>query len=254
MHQRTIAALPAAARSFYQPDPLGDIMTKVTWHGHANFQIECDDVSILIDPFFTANPKADCNWEDIAKVDLVLLTHLHSDHVGDAVPLCKKHKAQLGAVVGIPTELLSLGLPPELVFNGIGFNIGGSAEFKGVSITMTEATHTSDAGLPTGFILQMQDGITIYHAGDTGIFSNMQTWGSLYDIDLALLPAGGLFTMDKRQAALAAGFLQASKVTPMHWGTFPRLAQSMDDFTQYLAKSAPKAQHMAMRPGEAITL
>ncbi|MDL2285539.1 metal-dependent hydrolase [Desulfovibrio sp. OttesenSCG-928-F07] len=225
-------------------------MTKITWHGHANFNIECEGLNILIDPFFTGNPKADCNWEDIKKVDLVLLTHMHGDHTGDCVALCKKHGAMLGAVVGIPEQLISFGLPAELVLNTIGFNIGGTVQFKGISITMTEATHTSEAGLPTGFILQMQDQTTVYHAGDTGIFSNMQTWGELYNINVALLPAGGLFTMDTRQAALAAKFLQADKVIPMHWGTFPALKQDMNDFAQMLALQSPKSEAVILQPGE----
>lgn len=227
--------------------------TTITWHGHANFQLDFADTTIYIDPFFTANAKADRQWEDAAKADLVLLTHLHGDHSGDSIALCKRDRAMLGSVVGVPEALIELGLPHDLVLNGIGFNIGGSLDFKGVKITMTEAFHTSEAGAPCGFILRFPDGVTVYHAGDTGIFSNMRTWGGLYDIDLALLPAGGVFTMDARQAALAASFLRAKMACPMHWGTFPVLAQSADEFVRELGERAPACRPLLLTPGEPYT-
>lgn len=228
--------------------------TSITWHGHANFQLDFADTTIYIDPFFTANPKTDRQWEKADKADLVLLTHMHGDHSGDAVALCRRDKALLGAVVGSAEAMVKLGLPDALVLNGIGFNIGGTVDFKGIKITMTEAFHSSEAGVPTGFILSFPDGVTVYHAGDTGIFSNMQTWGSLYDINLALLPAGGLFTMDARQAAQAASFLKADLACPMHWGTFPPLAQNTDEFCRELAERAPGCKPLLLEPGVTHTL
>lgn len=228
--------------------------TTITWHGHANFQLDFKGVTIYIDPFFTGNPKADIQWNDAPKADLVLLTHMHGDHTGDAINLCKRDNALLGAVVGITDALAGLGLPCENLLNGIGFNIGGTVEFKGVKITMTEAFHSSEAGVPTGFILSFPDGVTVYHAGDTGIFSNMQTWGSLYDITLALLPAGGVFTMDARQAAQAAAFLKAKSACPMHWGTFAALAQNTDEFCRELAVRAPGCRPLVLEPGRPHTI
>ena len=223
---------------------------KITWYGHANFLLESGGVSVLIDPFFTGNAKAPVSWEEAPAADLVLVTHLHGDHAGDAVAFCKKHKAMLGAVVGIGEKFVEFGLPPELLLNGIGFNIGGTVRFKGVAVTMTEAFHTSEAGAPVGYIVQLPGGFTVYHAGDTGIFRNMITWGELFDIDLALLPAGGVFTMDARQAALAAKYLRAKAAVPMHWGTFPVLAQDTSEFEGYLREFAPACRAAAMRPGE----
>ena len=228
--------------------------TTVTWHGHANFQLDFDGTTIYIDPFFTANPKADRQWEKADRADLVLLTHMHGDHTGDAVAICRRDNAMLGAVVGASEAMVELGLPQNLVLNGIGFNIGGTVDFKGIKITMTEAFHSSEAGVPTGFILSFPDGTTVYHAGDTGIFSNMQTWGSLYDINLALLPAGGLFTMDARQAAQAAAFLKADLACPMHWGTFPPLAQNTDEFCRELSARAPGCKPLLLEPGTPYTL
>ena len=228
--------------------------TTLTWHSHSNFQIISPECSILIDPFFTGNPMIDTTWNSINPPDIVLVTHLHSDHAGDVAPICRQFKSMLGTVVGAAEALMATGVPHEQIINGIGFNIGGTVKIKGVSITMTEATHTADAGVATGFIITMPDGFTIYHAGDTGIFSTMGVWGELYDIDLALLPIGGIFTMDSRQAALAARLLKAKAAVPMHWGTFPMLAPDAGIFEQELAKTAPDCRFVGMLPGQTISL
>lgn len=226
----------------------------ITWHGHANFQLAHPACNVLVDPFFMGCPTAVTTWNAIAKPDAVLVTHLHGDHAGDVVDICRKTGAALGAVVGAAEVLQSSGVPQAQIVNGIGFNIGGTVEVKGVKITMTEAFHTTEGGAPTGFIITFPDGFTVYHAGDTGIFANMAVWGELYDIDLALLPAGGVFTMDPRQAALAAKMLRAKAAVPMHWGTFPLLEQSPDAFLKELAERAPNCRGIAMKPGETITL
>lgn len=228
--------------------------TTITWHGHANFQISSPGCTILIDPFFTGNPSATIAADAVARPDLVLVTHLHGDHFGDAVAICKNTGAKLGAVVGTTDALVQKGLPSELLLNGIGFNIGGTVVEKGVSITMTQAFHTSEAGAPTGFIITLADGYTIYHAGDTGIFATMAVWGDLYAIDMALLPAGGVFTMDARQAALAAHMLKAKAALPMHWGTFPMLAQDTVEFERELAARAPGCRFVKAAPGQTLDL
>ncbi|MDR2077227.1 MAG: metal-dependent hydrolase [Desulfovibrio sp.] len=224
----------------------------LTWHGHSTFQITTPDCSVLIDPFFSGNPLAVTTGENIPPPDVVLVTHLHADHAGDAAALCRRFKARLGAVVG--TAEAVAGVPPSQILNGVGFNIGGTIVEKGVAITMTEATHTSDAGTPTGFILTLPDGFTLYHAGDTGIFPGMELWGELYPLDLALLPVGGVFTMDARQAARAATLLKAGGVVPMHWGTFPVLAQETDTFFAFLAQTAPNCRPVPMKVGQTIVL
>ncbi|MDR2891876.1 MAG: metal-dependent hydrolase [Deltaproteobacteria bacterium] len=228
--------------------------TKLTWHGHANFQIEAAGANVLVDPFFTGNPKATVKWKDISRPDLVLVTHLHGDHAGDSVAICNYHGSMLGGVVGLVEKLAESGLDPQLILNGIGFNIGGTVSHQDVKVTMTEAFHTSEAGCPVGYIIIMPNGFTIYHAGDTGIFRNLKTWGELYSIDLALLPAGGTFTMDARQAALAAKFLKAKTAVPMHWGTFPVLAQDASDFERELAATAPDCRPIIMQPGQTVVL
>ena len=118
---------------------------------------------------------------------------------------------------------------------------------------MTQAYHSSDSGSPAGYIVRMPDGLTVYHAGDTCIFSGMELWGQLYDIDVALLPVGGVFTMDARQAALACKLLGCKAAIPMHWGTFPVLAQNAACFKVELERMKLACRCMEMAPGETVS-
>lgn len=226
--------------------------TAITWHGHSNFQIEYKGpdgtINILIDPFF--GPTAKTSWDAITAPDLILVTHDHGDHVGNAVELTQKYpEAMVASVVGTAESLVERGVPASQILNGIGFNIGGTVTHKGASITMTQAFHSSETGVPVGYIVTMPDGYTIYHAGDTGIFASMETLGKLYSIDLAMLPIGGVFTMDEAQAAMACALLQAKAVIPMHWGTFPVLAQSTEAFAEQLQLQAPNCRFIEMAIG-----
>ncbi len=227
-------------------------MSKITWHGHAAFMIEEAGLKILIDPFLDGNPSCKIASRDIGSVDLVLITHDHADHVGQAIDICRKHNAMLGAVVGTAEKLVQEGLPSQCVLNTIGFNIGGTVRYKDIAITMVPALHTSESGVPVGYIISLPSGLTIYHAGDTGIFSDMQLWGSLYDIDVSLLPTGGVFTMDARQAAMACQMLNTKNVIPMHWGTFPLLEQGAQDFKAVLKHYAPNCICVDIAPNESI--
>jgi L-ascorbate metabolism protein UlaG (beta-lactamase superfamily) len=223
----------------------------LTWHGHANFQLRAEGVNILIDPFFIGNPKAVLTPTSIEKPDLILVTHTHGDHIGDAVSISRDTGALVAGVVGgVDAMVKEMDLPPDNVLGGGGFNIGGTVSYKNARITMTQAFHTTDAGSPVGYIITLPGGYTVYHAGDTGIFGSMALWGELYPIDLALLPAGGYYTMDARQASLAAKLLLGQEVVPMHWGTFPVLARNMDEFRKELAKAAPGCKAAIMQPGE----
>ncbi|TVM31430.1 metal-dependent hydrolase [Oceanidesulfovibrio marinus] len=222
----------------------------ITWHGHANFQLTAGDVSVIIDPFFEGNAFATVDPASIEKLDIILVTHDHGDHVGQAVELARRTGAMVGAVVGTAAKLMEQGVPQEQIINGIGFNIGGSVTVKGVTITMTQAFHSSESSVPVGYILTFPDGYTVYHAGDTGIFSSMELWGKLYAIDLAMLPIGGVFTMDPRQAAMACWMLDCDAVAPMHWGTFPVLEQSTDEFERLLKQEAPDCAMLRLEPGK----
>jgi len=210
-------------------------MNTLTWHGHSAFAITSKGKTILIDPWFDGNPSAKAAAKNV-EADLVLVTHDHGDHVGQALDICKRTGAALGCIVELAAKLKSQGLPDSQVLNGIGFNIGGTVSHQGISVTMTQAHHSCESGVPVGFIVRLEDGYTVYHAGDTGIFSSMALWGKLYRIDLALLPIGGVFTMDAAQAAMATMMLRCRKVAPMHWGTFPVLDQNVDAFRRELDK------------------
>ncbi len=227
---------------------------QLTWHGHANFQIASPGVNILIDPFFTGNPTCTCQPAAIERPDLVLVTHDHGDHVGQAVEICQATGAMLGAVVGTAAKLQRAGLPAKQLINGNGFNIGGAITWKMATVVMTQAFHSSDSGVAAGYIIVLADGFTIYHAGDTGIFSSMALWGQLYPMDLALLPIGGVFTMDPRQAALACTLLGCRAVAPMHWGTFPALEKNTAEFKRHLADMSPDTQLLDLSPGQTVTL
>ena len=226
----------------------------MTWHGHANFRITTPNLKILIDPWFEGNPSADIGSDQCGQVDLVLVTHDHDDHMGQALQICTSSGASVMAVVETAQKLVSQGLPAEQIVNGIGFNIGGTVEFQGVHATMVQALHSSQSGTPVGYILTLEDGFTLYHAGDTGIFSSMELLGNLFDLDLAILPTGGVFTMDPKQAALACTMLKCREVVPMHWGSFPVLEQNTESFRTELEKIGAVAKLRAMQPGESIAI
>ena len=226
-------------------------MSSITWFGHSAFKIGCPDVQVVIDPFFA--PPTDVNAATLGPVDLVLVTHDHSDHVGEAVEVCRRSGAMLGAIVGTAGKLVAAGVPQAQILNGIGFNMGGTVSHRGVNVTMTQAYPSSDSGAPAGYIVRMPDGLTVYHAGDTCVFSGMELWGRLYSIDVALLPVGGVFTMDARQAALACKLLGCKAVIPMHWGTFPVLAQNTAAFKEALQKQHLSCTCVDMGVGETVS-
>lgn len=225
---------------------------KVKWLSHAGFQITSEEGKvILIDPWLEGNPLAPCGAKEIKTADLVLVTHDHFDHAGNAAQIAKNTGAVL---VGMPetVERLSAeaGLPEGQIVFGMGMNIGGTYRVDGIAVTMTQAFHSSRTGAPCGYIITLENGFTIYHAGDTGIFSAMKILGELYPLDLALLPIGGVFTMDPRQAAAAAKLLGAKKVVPMHYKTFPILVQEAAPFVEAVQKEAPEVEVVVLAPGE----
>lgn len=225
-------------------------MAKITWFGHAAFKVETSQASVLIDPFFA--PGIGLKPEDAGKPDLILISHDHGDHVGSAVEIARRTGAVVGCMVGTAQVLVSKGIPASQIFNGIGFNIGGTLECKGISAVMTQAFHSSDSGFPAGYVITMPDGLVLYHAGDTGIFSSMKLLAKIYGIRLALLPIGGIFTMDANQAAWACKLLGCPQVIPMHWGTMPMLAQNPNEFKQKLGEIAPACECLSIKPGESL--
>jgi len=172
--------------------------------------------------------------------------------VGQAPDIVKKTGGLLVANVETGRRIQDeFHVPPEKVcYFGYGMNIGGNLSYEGISVTMTQAFHSTATGAPCGYVIKLEDGTTIYHAGDTGIFDSMRLFGELYQIDVAMLPIGSVFTMDPFQAAKATKMISPKKVIPMHYKTFPILVQDSKDFISLARKEAPGVEVVALNPGE----
>jgi len=226
---------------------------KVSYHGHSVIKVEANGKTILFDPFITGNGLTDLNADDL-KVDVILLTHGHNDHVGDTVDLALKNDALVVAPFELAEYLGWQGLKVHEM------HIGGAHEFDFGKVKLTQAFHGSSytdyetktivyTGMPSGILLTI-DGKTIFHAGDTALFSDMKMIGELNDIDVAFLPIGDNFTMGPDDAVLAAKWLDASTVVPIHFNTFPVIEQNPNDFVSRLPEGVGKV----LEVGEVIEL
>jgi L-ascorbate metabolism protein UlaG (beta-lactamase superfamily) len=227
----------------------------ITWLGHATVLITtAKGTNVLIDPFIEHNPKYPKGHKLPGKIDLLLLTHAHMDHIADALPVASNHDAQSFGMVELMDWLDSKGLR-----NGTGMNIGGSHTHADVTFTMTEARHSSGitdgdkivyGGNPAGFVLSIENGPVLYHAGDTGVFSDMQLIRELHHPHLAMLPIGDHYTMGPKGAALAAKFLGVKSVLPIHFGTFPALTGTPQALEKELAGTGVEVIHT--EPGKTL--
>jgi len=226
--------------------------TIIKWLSHAAFQITSGGGKVIyIDPWLE-NPVSSFGLNDVQGANLVLVTHDHQDHVGQAADIVKKTGGLLVANVETAHRLQSeFHIPPEKVcYFGYGMNIGGNLVYEGITVTMTQAFHSTASGAPCGYILRLEDGTIIYHAGDTGIFSSMKTLSELYKIDVAMLPIGNVFTMDPFQAARAVKMLSPRVAIPMHFKTFPIIVQDPQPFVEEARREAPGVEIVALTPGE----
>jgi L-ascorbate metabolism protein UlaG (beta-lactamase superfamily) len=230
-------------------------MASLTWLGHAAFRIESDrGKRIYVDPFLQGNPKTPDGEKSPERVDIIAVTHGHSDHAGEAAALSKSFPdAQLVAQVEVKGWLGSQGAN---VGDLPGINKGGSQEIDGIRFTLTHAEHSSSAddgtylGESCGIVIRLEDGKTLYFAGDTCVFGDMQLIARIYKPDVAVLPIGDWFTMGPDEAAVALELLGNPRCVPSHWGTFPLLSGT----PQRLKELAPGADVVEFEPGDSIEL
>ncbi|KRF05954.1 metal-dependent hydrolase [Paenibacillus sp. Soil766] len=227
----------------------------IIFHGQSCVEIRLEQHTLIIDPFITGNPQATVKAEDI-KADYILVTHGHGDHVGDTISIAERNKATVIA----PNDLARyLGFEGA---NTHGMGIGGAFEFPFGKVKLTLALHDSSynppgtkeniyTGMASGFLIRVE-GKTIYHAGDTGLFKDMKLIGKMNEIDLAFLPIGDNYTMGPEDAVIAARYLKAQTVVPMHYNTFPVIEQDPDAFVASLEEEGIKG--LVMTPGQQITL
>ena len=225
---------------------------ELTWLGHASFRLDAGGKRIYVDPFLNGNPKCPDDEKDPGTVDVIAITHGHGDHVGDAVDLAKKH----GATVIAPVELAGR-LDSQGVENVKDPNKGGIVEIDGIKFTLTHAQHSSSdndgnyTGEPCGIVVRAE-GKTIYFAGDTNVFGDMQNViARLYAPDVAVLPIGDHYTMGPDEAALAVELLGVKRVVPCHWGTFPALVGTPDALASKVGGDVTVEK---IEPGETVTI
>ena len=230
----------------------------LTWLGHNSFKLVTRGAkTVLIDPWVEGNPATPKDQKTFDKLDVMTISHGHGDHMGDAVTLGKKFKPTVICNYEIHQYLTRKGVP-----NTSPMNKGGTQEAAGIKFTMVNATHSSGieeggqmiyGGEPCGYIITLEDGTRIYHAGDTAVMADMALIGEIYQPEIALLPIGDLYTMSPREAAYAARMLNPKYIVPAHYGTFPALTGTPEMLREELAKLKVTTEVVVLRPGESLT-
>jgi L-ascorbate metabolism protein UlaG (beta-lactamase superfamily) len=230
---------------------------QLTWLGHATFRFDSPEGKrIYVDPWLT-NPKCPEGEKEPERVDVIAITHGHDDHVGNTIDLAQKHSCTVVAPVELADWLVWMkkAVSEDNIRDP---NKGGTVDLGGVKVTLTHAQHSSSTidedhmvylGEPVGLVFEVENGTKIYFAGDTNVFGDMQLIKRLYAPDVAVLPIGGHYTMDPKEAAVALEFLGVAKCIPCHYGTFPILAGTPDQLRE-LAPSG--VEIVAIEPGETV--
>ena len=228
-----------------------------TWLGHATFTFRSPSGKrLILDPWLAGNPSCPDSAQQIGPLDLMLLTHGHSDHTSDAVALARS----TGCRVVAPFEL-SVWMQRKGIQQVTGMNPGGTLKALGLEITMVPAVHSSSGigdagseymGIATGYVVRFEDGTTLYCAGDTSVFGDMRLIAELYRPTVAILPIGDLFTMGPREAAKACELLNVTRVIPMHYGTFPVLTGTPEELQRLVGTMGVEV--VVSKPGEARDL
>jgi len=225
---------------------------KVSYHGHSVVRVETGEHTILIDPFISGQENCDLDAAAV-QADVILLTHAHNDHVGDTFEIAERN----GALVVAPNELAKyLG---RQGLNAHPMHIGGKHDFDFGQVKFTQAFHGSAyteedgtiiyGGMPAGILLKAE-GKTIYHVGDTALFSDLKMYGDMNDIDVAFVPIGDNFTMGPEDALIASDWIQSKIVVPIHYNTFPAIEQDADAF----AAKVKTGEGRAMKTGDSIEI
>jgi L-ascorbate metabolism protein UlaG (beta-lactamase superfamily) len=224
----------------------------ITWYGHSAFVVTTPGGKrIVFDPWLTGNPKTPAGAK-IDKADVICVSHGHSDHTGDVVPIARATGATVVAIFELASWFASKG-----VKDTVGMNMGGTAEVGGLRISMTPAIHSSGIiedghstylGEPAGFVVRLEDGRKIYFAGDTALFGDMRLIRELYAPEIAFLPIGDHFTMGPEAAALAVNMLGVRQVVPRHYGTFPVLTGTPDALKRLVDPMGVDV--LVLKPGE----
>ncbi len=227
----------------------------LTWLGHSAFRFDSlAGKRVYVDPWLTGNPSCPDAEQEPERIDLIAVTHGHDDHVGDTVRLWKKFEPPVFALVELRRWLAEQGVTAEGMAHAL--NKGGTTVVEGLKLTLTDANHSSSGpdgqylGEPAGIVFELEDGFTLYFAGDTNVFASMQLIGRIYEPDVAVLPIGDHFTMGPREAAVALELLGVDRCVPCHYGTFPLLTGTPDE----LRRLAPGIEVLTPEPGETIEL
>jgi L-ascorbate metabolism protein UlaG (beta-lactamase superfamily) len=217
---------------------------KITWLGHAALKIEGSKI-VFIDPFLTNNPVASLRAQDITRADVVIVSHDHSDHLGDRFAICQKTGATLVALYEIGLAAAARKIKTE------GMGIGGTVNVAGMEVSLVPAFHSAGLGGTAAGIIVAMDGKTVYHAGDTGLTLEMQLIGEMYHPDIAFLPIDGRYNMTPRLAAKAVELLRVSRVVPIHYNTFPLIQSSPVEFKKLVGSLSAVT---ILQPGGSIEL
>jgi L-ascorbate metabolism protein UlaG (beta-lactamase superfamily) len=228
----------------------------LTWLGHSTFKIATPSGKvILVDPWISGNPSCPEAHKKLDRVDTMLITHGHFDHIADAVDLAKQFKPHVVGIYETCAWLESKG-----VGNMSPMNKGGTQKVGEIEVTMVNAVHSCGiqdgdriiyGGEACGYVIRLPGGLNLYHAGDTAVFGDMKLISDLYAPELALLPIGDHFTMSPQEAALAIRMLRVQHVVPMHFGTFPLLTGTPEALRR-LTKDIPGLEIHELRPGESL--
>jgi L-ascorbate metabolism protein UlaG (beta-lactamase superfamily) len=217
---------------------------QITWLGHSALKIAGSRI-LYVDPFLTGNPRASMRVGDIDRADVVVVSHDHGDHLGDSFAICQQTGATLVALHEIAVAA------QERKLNAEGMGIGGTLRVAGVDISLVPAFHSAGMGGTAAGIVITMDGKTVYHAGDTGLTLEMQLVGEMYRPDIAFLPIDGRYNMTPRLAARAVELLRVPRVVPIHYGTFPHIQSSPEEFRERVGATSAV---LILQPGGTVEI